>query len=259
MYVIETQNLTLKYEQRKIIENLDVNIHKNKITTLVGSNGCGKSTLLKSFARLLSPSQGKIILDGKNIHLQKSTDVAKKLAILPQTPISPEGLSVYQLVKMGRYPHQIWLQQWSQHDEDTVNQALKDTDTYALRDQLIDALSGGQRQRVWIAMTLAQDSDTILLDEPTTYLDLSHQIDILDLLSRLNKTYKKTIIMVLHDLNLACRYSHELICVYQKGIFAHGQPQDIISESLIKTVFNLNCKIIDDPYFNTPLCIPFSK
>lgn len=259
MYCIEAKNLNLRYCKTDVIQSLNIKIKKNKITTLIGSNGCGKSTLLKSFARLLSPSKGQVVLDGKDIHKQNSIDLAKRLSMLSQTSIAPEGLKVYQLVRMGRYPHQSFFQQYSQEDERIVNEALKNTNTYELKDKEVDSLSGGQRQRVWIAMILAQDSDILLLDEPTTYLDLSHQIDVLDLLVKLNEKYEKTIIMVLHDLNLACRYSHELVAVHEKNIYSQGVPSSIITEKMVKKVFDLKCKIIKDPYFGTPLCIPFSK
>lgn len=259
MYCIEAKKINLKYDDLNIIDNLSVRIYKNKITTLIGANGCGKSTLLKSFARLLKPEKGEVILNGKDIHKEKTINIAKELSILPQSSIEPEGLSVYELVKMGRYPHQTWLDQWSEEDEILVNKALRDTNIYELRYKAVDNLSGGQKQRVWIAMTLAQDSKVLLLDEPTTYLDLTHQIDILDLLKKLNKEYNKTIIMVLHDLNLACRYSDQLISIQDKNIFSKGSPKDTINEEMIKKVFDLNCKIINDPYFDTPLCIPLSR
>lgn len=259
MYPLQSNALTLAYENNNIIEGLDLNIPLHSITVLVGSNGCGKSTLLKSFARLLRPKQGTILLNGKDIHQQATALVAKKLSILPQSPLVPEGLTVYQLVRMGRYPHQNWLKQWSSEDELKVNQALEQTQLLSLRDRAVDSLSGGQRQRAWIAMTLAQDTDILLLDEPTTYLDLAHQIDILDLLFDLNKKQKKTIIMVLHDLNLACRYADHMIAVAQKTVYAQGHPTEILDAKTVKDVFGLNCFITEDPLFGTPLCIPYGK
>ncbi|MBN3136874.1 ABC transporter ATP-binding protein [Pectobacterium punjabense] len=256
---IASQSLTLSYEKQVVIDALDIALPAQKISVLVGSNGCGKSTLLKSFARLLKPTSGTIIVNGADIHRQSTVEVAKSLAILPQTPTAPEGLTVYQLVKMGRYPHQSWLKQWSTTDEEKVIQALHSTGVLALKDRAVDSLSGGQRQRVWIAMTLAQDTDIVLLDEPTTYLDLAHQMEVLDLLRELNLQQQKTIVMVLHDLNLACRYAHHMVAVHNRTVFAQGNPRDILTEATVKTVFNLNCRIIDDPFFGTPLCIPFGR
>lgn len=200
MEAIETKSLTLSYGDNVIIEELDLQIPKGEITVFIGSNGCGKSTLLQSLARLLKPANGTILLDGKQILKLPTKEVAKQLAILPQGPIAPEGITVLQLVKQGRYPHQRWFQQWSEEDENKVLEALKLTGMETLADRPVDSLSGGQRQRAWIAMTLAQDTDTILLDEPTTYLDMAHQIEILDLLFELNET-KKT-----HDCNGAARF-----------------------------------------------------
>ncbi|ATA23445.1 ABC transporter [Brenneria goodwinii] len=256
---IESRGLTLGYDRQPIIDALDLTLPANKISVLVGSNGCGKSTLLKSFARLLKPQRGTVMVGGIDIHRQSTACVAKKLAILPQTPVAPEGLTVYQLVKMGRYPHQSWLQQWSSQDEGKVVQALQRTGVTDLRHRPVDSLSGGQRQRVWIAMTLAQDTDIVLLDEPTTYLDLAHQIEVLDLLRELNVHQQKTIVMVLHDLNLACRYAHHMVAVHNRTVYAQGKPGDILSEAMVKTVFNLNSRIITDPFFGTPLCIPFGR
>nr|WP_113867349.1 ABC transporter ATP-binding protein [Brenneria salicis]NMN91962.1 iron complex transport system ATP-binding protein [Brenneria salicis ATCC 15712 = DSM 30166]RBP61265.1 iron complex transport system ATP-binding protein [Brenneria salicis ATCC 15712 = DSM 30166]RLM30273.1 ABC transporter [Brenneria salicis ATCC 15712 = DSM 30166] len=256
---LESRALTLSYDQQVIIDALDIVLPANQITVLVGSNGCGKSTLLKAFARLLKPQSGVIIVNGEDIHKKSTVAVAQDLAILPQTPTAPEGLTVHQLVKMGRYPHQSWLKQWSREDEYQVEQALLSTGVLALRDRRVDSLSGGQRQRVWIAMTLAQDTGILLLDEPTTYLDLAHQMEVLDLLRELNVRQQKTIVMVLHDLNLACRYAHHMIAVYNRTVYAQGKPSDILSEATVKTVFNLNCRMITDPFFGTPLCIPFGR
>ncbi|MBJ7221213.1 MULTISPECIES: ABC transporter ATP-binding protein [unclassified Brenneria] len=256
---IESRALTLSYDRQVIIDALDIALPANQITVLVGSNGCGKSTLLKSFARLLKPQSGMIIVNGEDIHKKSTVAVAKELAILPQTPTAPEGLTVYQLVKMGRYPHQSWLKQWSPEDERQVEQALRSTGVATLKDRAVDSLSGGQRQRVWIAMTLAQDTDILLLDEPTTYLDLAHQMEVLDLLRELNVRQRKTIVMVLHDLNLACRYAHHMVAVHDRTVYAQGKPGDILTEATVKTVFNLNCRMITDPFFGTPLCIPFGR
>lgn len=256
---ISAKSLSLGYNESIIVNNLDLTIPEGEITVFIGGNGCGKSTLLRSFARLLKPKKGSILLDGKEIVSIASKEIAKKLAILPQSPIAPEGLTVYQLVKQGRYPHQAWLKKWSLEDDDKVHKALAATKLIDLKDKPIDELSGGQRQRAWIAMTLAQDTNIILLDEPTTYLDLTHQVEILDLLFELNATEKRTIVMVLHDLNLACRYAHNLIAIKNGTVYAQGKPEEIITQDLIQRVFDMNCEISKDPMFGTPLCIPYGK
>lgn len=232
--VIETQNLTLSYGESIIINDLNLQIPKGEITVFIGGNGCGKSTLLRSIARLLKPKSGAVLLDGSAISKMASKDVAKQMSILPQSPVAPEGLTVLQLVKQGRYPYQTWLKQWTEEDEEKVRMALKATAIEDLKDRPVDSLSGGQRQRAWIAMTLAQDTDIILLDEPTTYLDMTHQIEILDLLYELNETEKRTIVMVLHDLNLACRYADNIVAIKDREIYAQGKPEHIISCPLVK-------------------------
>ncbi|USG65229.1 ABC transporter ATP-binding protein [Brevibacillus ruminantium] len=259
VHALETRQLTLSYGERNIIESLDLAIPHGKITVFIGSNGCGKSTLLRSLARLLKPKGGAILLDGEAIAKRPTKEVAKRLAILPQGPVAPEGLTVLQLVKQGRYPHQSWLQQWSEEDERMVAKALEATQLSSLADREVDSLSGGQRQRAWIAMTLAQGTDTILLDEPTTYLDMSHQIEILDLLYDLNQTEQRTIVMVLHDLNLACRYADHIVAVHDQSVFAEGEPEAVMTEELVRHVFQMECRITRDPIYGTPMCIPFSK
>ncbi len=254
---LSTQKLSISYQQRQVIDSLDLTLPTAKVSVLIGSNGCGKSTLLKAMARLLTPQSGSVILEGTDIHTSNTAHIARKLAILPQSPVAPEGITVRQLVSLGRFPYQNWLRQWSEEDEQQVNEALRLTGTVALQHRQVDALSGGQRQRVWIAMTLAQATPTLLLDEPTTYLDLAHQVEILELLRGLNQQQGKTIIMVLHDLNLACRYADHLVAVHEGRVYAQGAPQEIMTETLVREVFNLRCRIIDDPFFHTPLCIPF--
>lgn len=259
MNPLQGQSLTLGYHQKAIIEHLDIDIPKGKITVFVGGNGCGKSTLLKAFARLINPKQGQVILNGADIQQRSTSQVARELSILPQSPQVPESISVYQLVRMGRYPHQNWLKQWSETDEEKVMEALERASLMDLKDRSVDSLSGGQRQRAWIAMTLAQDTDLILLDEPTTYLDLAHQIDVLDLLYDLNSEQNKTIVMVLHDLNLACRYAHFMVAIADKKVFAKGDPTDILDAHNVRHIFGLDCHIATDPIFGTPMCIPFGK
>ena len=256
---LESVALSLGYEKKTIIKSLDLAIKPNQITVLVGGNGCGKSTLLKSFARLLKPSTGQILLNGADIHSLSGKDVARKLAILPQGPVAPEGLTVEQLVRQGRYPHQNWLQSWTEDDEQLVHKALQDTNMTEFANRSIDALSGGQRQRAWIAMALAQNTDILLLDEPTTYLDLTHQIEILDLLFELNATQKTTILMVLHDLNLAARYAHNMIAIKDGTVFCQGAPEAILDHDMVKAVFDMECHISADPLFGTPMCIPYGK
>ncbi|AOH53829.1 ABC transporter [Peribacillus muralis] len=257
--VINTQSLSLGYGDKLIINDMDLEIPKGEITVFIGANGCGKSTLLRSVARLLKPQGGSIALEGKEISSMSSKEVARKMAILPQSPTAPEGLTVYQLVKQGRYPYQSWLKQWSAEDEEQVQKAIEATNLSELKDRAVDELSGGQRQRAWIAMTLAQDTDIILLDEPTTYLDMTHQIEILDLLYDLNELENRTIVMVLHDLNLACRYADNLVAVKDGSIHAEGRPEEIITPGLVREVFGMECQIAFDPIFGSPMCIPFGK
>ena len=257
--MLKTQTLTLGYGDSIIINELDLTIPKGEISVLIGGNGCGKSTLLRSMARLLKPQEGKVLLKGKEINRYSSRKVAQEMAILPQSPTAPEGLTVLQLVKQGRYPYQGFLQQWSKEDEGSVQRALEATRMIEFQDRYVDELSGGQRQRAWIAMTLAQDTDIILLDEPTTYLDMTHQIEILDLLFELNEKENRTIVMVLHDLNLACRYAHNLIAVKDRTVYKQGKPEEVISCDMVKHVFEMNCQVTTDPLFGTPLCIPHGK
>ncbi len=259
MSAISTNTLSLGYGDSLIIDELNVTIPKGEITVFIGSNGCGKSTLLRSLARLMKPKGGSVLLEGKSIAKLPTKEVARELSILPQGPAAPEGLTVLQLVKQGRYPYQNWLKQWSEEDEEAVERALEATGTKELAERTVDSLSGGQRQRAWIAMTLAQETDIILLDEPTTYLDMTHQIEILDLLFELNEKEKRTIVMVLHDLNLACRYAHHLIAIKDKKIYAEGRPETIMNCNLVQEVFGMNCQVTSDPLFGTPLCIPHGR
>jgi iron complex transport system ATP-binding protein len=259
MYAMEAKAISLSYGTVPIFDDLSIRIPKGKITVLIGSNGCGKSTLLRSLARLLKPQRGTIVLDGHELAKLPTKEIAKRLAILPQGPIAPEGLTVLQLVKQGRYPYQKWLQQWSPEDERMVRMALEATGMEPFAECTVDALSGGQRQRAWIAMTLAQGTETILLDEPTTYLDVTHQIEVLDLLYELNEKEGRTVVMVLHDINLACRYAHHMVAVHEGAIYAEGAPEDIITADMIRKVFDLNCQVLQDPFYGTPLCIPFGQ
>ncbi|PWA12037.1 cobalamin/Fe(3+)-siderophore ABC transporter ATP-binding protein [Pueribacillus theae] len=257
--MLSAHSLSLGYGDKLIIKELDLEISKGEITVFIGANGCGKSTLLRSAARLLKAKAGAVMLEGNDIAKMSTKEVAKKMAILPQSPIAPEGLTVYQLVKQGRYPHHSWLKKWSKTDELKVQGAIKATKLEELSDQPVDELSGGQRQRAWIAMTLAQDTDTILLDEPTTYLDMAHQIEILDLLFELNEKEKRTIIMVLHDLNLACRYAHNLVAIKDGTVYVQGKPEQVVTCETVRHVFNMECHISTDPMFGTPFCVPYGR
>lgn len=256
---MEARSLHLSYGDTAIFDSLNLSIPKGRITVFIGSNGCGKSTLLRSLARLLKPKSGAILLDGEALLRLPTKEIAKRMAILPQGPAAPEGLTVLQLVKQGRYPYQSWLQQWSAEDERKVRTALELTRMEPYAERTVDSLSGGQRQRAWIAMTLAQDTDTILLDEPTTYLDLTHQIEVLDLLFELNEQERRTIVMVLHDMNLACRYAHHIVAIKDGAVYGEGRPEEIMTERLIRDVFGMECRVAQDPIFGTPMCIPFGK
>ncbi|WP_010532315.1 ABC transporter ATP-binding protein [Lentibacillus jeotgali] len=259
MQTLSAKDLTLGYGDDIIIDDLNITIPKGEITVLIGSNGCGKSTLLRSLARLLKPKGGGVVLDGENIAKMGTKDVAKELSILPQGPATPDGLSVMELVKQGRHPYRGFLKQWSKEDENAVHNALDATNMLEYKDRPVDSLSGGQRQRAWIAMTLAQETDTILLDEPTTYLDMTHQIDVLDLLFDLNEKDGRTVVMVLHDLNLACRYAHHIVAIKDKDIFAQGRPEEIVTCKLVHEVFQMKCDVTFDPMFGTPMCIPHGR
>ncbi|MFZ5815220.1 MAG: ABC transporter ATP-binding protein [Bacillota bacterium] len=259
MSTLEARQLTLAYDGDPIIRELDLTIPRGKITALVGGNGCGKSTLLRALARLLKPRGGAVCLDGISIATLPTKKVALQVGILPQGPVAPEGLTVRELVAQGRYPHQSWLRQWRDEDEAAVEKALAATNMTALAGRPLEALSGGQRQRAWIAMALAQESEILLLDEPTTYLDMAHQIDVLDLLWDLNEREGRTIVMVLHDLNQACRYAHHLVAVKDGRIYAQGAPHEVVTEEMVRAVFNLPCQIALDPVSGTPMCVPVGR
>ncbi|MFD1850435.1 ABC transporter ATP-binding protein [Oceanobacillus bengalensis] len=256
---LTANDLTLGFGDNIIIDDINLVVPEGKITVLIGANGCGKSTILRSLARLLKPKNGNVVLNGEDIAKMKTKEIAKNLAILPQSPITPEGLTVNELVKQGRHPYRGFTKKWSKEDDEAVYKALEVTNLLPLKDRLVDSLSGGQRQRTWIALTLAQQTDLLLLDEPTTYLDLTHQIDVLDLLFDLNEKDGRTIVMVLHDLNLASRYAHHIIAVKDRKIHAHGKPEDIITSDLVHEVFQMKCSVACDPLFGTPMCIPFGK
>ncbi|MFF9803999.1 ABC transporter ATP-binding protein [Streptomyces coeruleorubidus] len=255
---LAARGVTVGYGARTVIDDLDVAIPPGVITTIIGPNGCGKSTLLRTLSRLLKPSKGTVVLDGDDIARLRTRDVARKLGLLPQAPVAPEGLTVADLVARGRHPHQSWLRQWSSDDADVVERALAMTGVSDLADRPVDALSGGQRQRVWISMTLAQGTDLLLLDEPTTYLDLAHAMDVLDLVDDLHES-GCTVVMVLHDLNLAARYSDNLIVMREGSILAQGHPRDVLTAELLHEAFGLHAKVIDDPVGDRPLIVPIGR
>jgi iron complex transport system ATP-binding protein len=253
---LRAQDLTLGYTDTDIVKGLDVEIPDGRITVIVGANACGKSTLLRGLARLLRPRTGAVILDGKSVQDMKSIDVAKVMGLLPQSPVAPDGISVGDLVGRGRYPHQGWFRRWNDQDDLAVAAALEATGTTELEDRNIAELSGGQRQRVWVAMALAQDTDLLLLDEPTTFLDINHQVELLDLLTDLNRESGKTIVIVLHDLNLACRYADHIIAMKRGTIVAEGPPTDVITAAVVTDVFGLACEVVPDPVSGTPMIVP---
>ena len=257
--ILNTQKLVLSYDKIDIIHGLDITIPKGKITALIGPNGCGKSTLLRGMARLLKPRGGSVYLDGHALQQLPNKDIAKRLGILPQGPVAPEGLTVRELVAQGRYPHQNFFQQWSKKDEQAIKEAMTMTNTLTFADRPLESLSGGQRQRAWIAMTLAQETEIFLLDEPTTFLDLSHQIDVMDLLIDLNVSRGATIVVVLHDLNQAARYADYLIVMKAGRVYAEGEPRNVMTSRTIKDVFELENQVITDPVSGTPLCIPLGR
>ncbi|MET9213010.1 MULTISPECIES: ABC transporter ATP-binding protein [unclassified Nocardia] len=253
---LAADGVSLGYGERVIVDELSLDIAPGVVTTVIGPNGCGKSTLLKSLGRLLRPRDGQVVLDGKAISTMKTKDVARVIGMLPQTPVAPEGLTVADLVARGRHPHQSWLRQWSADDETEVAAALAQTGIADLAERTLDELSGGQRQRAWISMALAQGTDILLLDEPTTYLDLAHSLEVLDLVDRLHAEYGRTVVMVLHDLNLAIRYSDELVVMSAGRIVARGKPADIVTAELLAEVFGLEATVLTDPVSGRPMIVP---
>ncbi|MCD5422389.1 ABC transporter ATP-binding protein [Rhodococcus pyridinivorans] len=250
------EHISLGYGERLIVDDLDLSIPTGVVTTVIGPNGCGKSTLLRALSRLIKPRTGTVLLDGHDITTMRTREVARVLGMLPQAPVAPEGLTVADLVSRGRHPHQSWFRQWSSDDEDEVAIALERTGIADLADRPIDELSGGQRQRAWISMALAQGTDILLLDEPTTYLDLAHSVEVLDLVDRLHSELGRTVVMVLHDLNLAVRYSDHLVVMKDGRVVASGVPSEVISVELLREVFDLDASVIDDPVSDRPLIVP---
>ncbi|TDC83591.1 ABC transporter ATP-binding protein [Micromonospora sp. KC606] len=251
--------LTLGYPGRRVVEGLDVTIPPGRVTAIVGANACGKSTLLRGLARLLRPAAGSVHLDGRPIHTLRGKELARLLGVLPQDPTAPDGITVLDLVRRGRSPHQSWWRQWSAEDERAVTGALAATGLLDDARRGIDELSGGQRQRAWIAMALAQDTGVLLLDEPTNHLDLAHQIEILDLVVDLNRAQGRTVVLVLHDLNHAARYAHHVIAMLDGRVVAAGPPGEVITRQLVEDVFGLACVVVDDPVSGGPHVVPYGR
>ncbi|WP_016905269.1 ABC transporter ATP-binding protein [Streptomyces xiaopingdaonensis] len=256
---LAAERLSLGYSDRTVIESLDLAVPAGRVTVIVGANACGKSTLLRAMSRLLTPREGRVVLDGKEVHRLPARQLARTLGLLPQAPVAPEGITVADLVGRGRHPHQGILSRWSDEDDTAVAAALEATGTVGLADRSVDELSGGQRQRVWIAMALAQQTDLLLLDEPTTFLDASHQVEVLDLLTDLNSTRGTTIVMVLHDLNLAARYADHLIALAAGRLHSAGAPDTVLTTEFVRTVFGLDSHIIEDPVSGRPLMLPIGR
>lgn len=251
-----TENLHISYGDQEIVRDVSLDIADGKITTIIGSNGCGKSTLLKTIARIHPTRSGTVFLDGKEIHKESTKKIAQKLAILPQSPDAPEGLTVAELVSYGRFPYQSRVR-LSRKDHEVINWALNVTGVHVFRNNIVDSLSGGQRQKVWIAMALAQETDIILLDEPTTYLDLSHQLEILELLKWLNVKENRTIVMVLHDLNHAARFADRIVAMKKGEIVKEGSAEEVITDSTLLEVFQIDAEVVTDPRTNKPMCLTY--
>lgn len=257
---LRTEGLRLGYgPDRVVIDELDLELPHGAVTAVIGANGSGKSTLLRALSRLLRPVAGRVLLDGEDLHRLRTKDVATRLGLLPQAPVSPEGITVRDLVRRGRIPHTSLWRQWSAEDEDALRAALAATDLTSLADEPIDALSGGQRQRAWLALVIAQGTPLLLLDEPTTYLDIAHQIDVLELVRRLNRSEDRTVVMVLHDLNQACRFADHIVALREGQVVAAGNPAEIVTEELVRIVFELESRIVPDPVTNTPLVVPVGR
>lgn len=252
-----TTELNIGYGETSIVNDLNLTIPTGKITALIGSNGSGKSTILKTMARLMKPNSGGVLLDGQLIHSQSTKQVAKQLAILPQNPTAPDGLTVTELVGYGRFPHQKGFGSMTKEDKDIVAWAIEITSLSEFSNRPVDQLSGGQRQRAWIAMALAQQTDILFLDEPTTFLDMAHQLEVLQLLETLNQKEKRTIIMVVHDLNHATRYAHHVVAIKKGTVISEGTPFEVMTEEMLREVFAIEADIIADPRTGLPLCLPY--
>ncbi|MCS6712114.1 ABC transporter ATP-binding protein [Brachybacterium sp. EF45031] len=259
MAELSAHDLHLGYDSREVIHDVTLALPPGRVSMIVGANGSGKSTLLRGFSRLLPPRSGRVLLDGADIHRLRAKDLARRLGVLPQSPLAPDGVTVRELVSRGRYPHQGLFPHWSEEDEAAVVEALQATGTEGLSERAVDELSGGQRQRVWIAMALAQRTDVLLLDEPTTYLDVTHQLDVLDVVRDLNRRRGTTVAIVLHDLNLAARYGDHLVAVREGRIHAQGAPEEVLTEEIVRVVFGLDARIVPDPLTGTPMVVPVPR
>ena len=258
-HLLAASDLSAGYGDTLILEGLSLAVPPGKITTIVGANACGKSTLLRTMSRLIAPRHGHVLLDGKSVHRTPTRELARTLGLLPQSPIAPEGITVADLVSRGRHPHQGMFARWTRQDEEAVAQALDATSTADLAERPVDELSGGQRQRVWIAMALAQQTEILLLDEPTTFLDISHQVEVLDLLTDLNHARGTTIVMVLHDLNLAARYADHLVAMEGGRLHVSGRPEEVLTAETVRDVFGLESRIITDPTSGRPIMLPIGR
>ena len=257
---LSAQGIRLAYHPaHPVIENLSTAITPGAVTMIVGPNACGKSTLLRALSRVLSPGSGRVVLDGRDIATLSPKQVARRVGMLAQSSIAPPGITVHELVARGRYPHQSILHQWSADDDEAVSEAMERTHVDVLAARRVSSLSGGQRQRVWVAMALAQRTDVLLLDEPTTYLDLAHQVDVLELCRELNAELGTTIVAVLHDLNQACRYGDEVIAMRAGAIVAHGAPSEVVTAQVVEEVFGLPVQVTSDPLTGTPLVLPLPR
>lgn len=258
-HALAAHHLTLAYSERTVVADLDLSVPPGRITGIVGANACGKSTLLRALARLMTPRTGHVLLDGQVLHRQPAKRVARTLGLMPQHPVAPEGITVGDLVARGRHPHQGLLARWSRQDEEAVVTALELTGTSELVDRSVDELSGGQRQRVWIAMALAQQTDILLLDEPTTFLDVSHQVEVLDLLTDLNARRGTTVVMVLHELNLAARYCDHLVAMAQGRLHSAGAPEEVLTREMVSEVFGMESLVATDPVSGRPMVLPIGR
>lgn len=258
-HTFQAEHVVSGYEHKKVVHDVSLSIPGNKISVIIGANACGKSTLLKTMAKLIKPESGRVTLDGKPIDQYPAKQLARIVGLLPQSPIVPEGISVADLIGRGRYPHQTWLGGWSKKDYEAVAEAMEIMKITELANANIDELSGGQRQRVWIAMALAQQTDILFLDEPTTFLDITYQVEILDLLTDLNRKRGTTIVMVLHDINLSARYADHIYALREGKLLAEGEPAKVITSELIKNVFGLDCTVINDPVSGSPLIVPIGR
>ncbi|MEV0092432.1 ABC transporter ATP-binding protein [Streptomyces sp. NPDC050738] len=253
---LAARELTLAYDDRVVVEDLELAVPDGRVTVIVGPNACGKSTTLRALGRLLKPRGGAVLLDGVELARIPTKKIAQTIGLLPQSPVAPEAITVADLVARGRQPHQSWWQQWSEADERAVTDAMERTDVAELASRSVDELSGGQRQRVWIAMALAQETDLLLLDEPTTFLDISHQVEVLDLVRQLNHERGRTVVAVLHDLNQAARYADHLVAMKAGRVVAEGHPKEVVTAELVRDVFGLEAVVVPDPVTGSPLVVP---